>query len=356
VPASPHDIRGDELELLVEGRAFTGWESMTVARALDVVSARFSMVVSEREPFPIRPGQECTVRLAGTTIVTGQVDALELKGDANGRQFTVAGRDRTGDLVDCSELTDPGEWSDLSLLELAQEIANPFGIEVRALFTEELEDFFLFRRQPGETAWSAIERACRLRGVLAFSDGSGALILDRPASSSSATALVEGENLEEWAVRVDQSNRFRNYYVRGQTSGSDDYSGQLASEIEGQALDPAVRRFRPLLVLAEGAVTFDDAQDRANWEAAVRAARAARLEVTVQGWRQTAPAGPVWTINQLVPVRIPSARMRRTLLVDEVTFERSGAGTRTRLGLARPDAYRSQPVVEDFDDFLEGDG
>lgn len=355
----PIEVRGDELELLVGGRAFSGWESMSVARALDAVAARFSMVVSDRDPFPIRPGEECTVRVAGVTLVTGFVDALEFEGGPNGRRLTVSGRDRTGDLVDCSELSEPGEWSDIGLQELAQAIADPFGVEVRALFTEELDPFFLFRRQPGETAWSAIERACRLRGVLAFSAGDGALLLDRPASSSSSVPLIEGGesgNVEEWRIEVDHTNRFRTYFVQGQTRGSDEFSGELAAEVEGQAEDPGIERFRPLLVLAEGAITFEDAQDRAAWEATVRAARSSRLEVLVQGWRQTPGTGPVWSVNTLVPVSIPSAGLKRSLLVDSVTFTRTKDTTSTRLGLTRPDAYRPSPVVEDFDDFLEGDG
>lgn len=354
----PIEVRGDEIELLVEGRSFSGWEEMSVARALNAVAARFSLVVSDRDPFPVRPGQECTVRVAGSVLVTGYVDALEFKGGPRGRSLSVSGRDKTGDLVDCSELSDPGEWSDIGLDELAQLIAAPFGIDVRSVFTDTPEPFFLFRRQPGETAWSAIERACRLRGVLAFSSGDGALLLDRPASSPGAVTLLEGEggNVEEWTVTVDQTDRFQTYLVRGQTNGSDEYSGEFAAEIEGQASDPKIQRFRPLLVLAEGALTFEDAADRAAWEASTRAARAARLEVLVQGWRQTPFTGPVWAINTLVPVRIPSAAISADLLLDTVTFTRTTAGSSTRLGLVRPDAYRPQPIVEDFDDFLEGDG
>lgn len=351
----PIDVRGDELELLVEGKAFTGWEQMTLARALDAVAAQFQLIVADRDPYPIKVGQECSVRIAGQVVLTGFVEASRKKVGARGRELTVAGRDKTGDLVDSSELTDPGEWSDVTLAELAQFIADPFGIEVRALFTEELDPFLVFRRQPGETAWSAIERACRLRGVLAFSSGDGALLLDRPASSAAVTPLVEGENILEADVVVDHSDRFQHYLVRGQQSGSDDYSGPLAAEIEGEATDVAIRRFRPLLVLADGALTFDDAEDRAGWEASVRAARSGRVEVLVQGWRQVPATGPVWTINQLVPVRIPSSRVNRRLLVDAVTFERGAEGTTTLISLTRPDAYKPEPLVEDFEDFLEGE-
>lgn len=347
------DLQADEIELLVEGKALTGWESMSVERALGAIAAQFTVAVADRNPYPVRPGQECTLRVAGQVLVTGHVDQLSLSGSARGgRSFQVSGRDRTADLVDCSVLEDPGEWADITLVDLVTALASPFNVPVRSQLTEELAEFFLFRRQPGETAWSAIERACRLRGVLAYSSGDGELLLDLPASSSAAGQLVEGNNLLEWTLEVDHSDRFRDYYVRGQST--DEFAGELAAEVAGQATDPGIDRFRPLLVLAEGALTFEDALDRAAWEATVRASRAARITCRTQGVRQLA-GGPLWAVNQLVPVRIDTAAVNRRLLLEHVTFKRDGGGTTSELVLVRPDAYRPQPVVEDFDDLLEGD-
>lgn len=353
MPDLPTDLQADEIELLVDGQAFTGWESMSVERALGAIAAQFTLGVADRNPYPVRPGQQCTLRAAGLVLVTGYVDAITVQGTARGgRSFQVSGRDRTGDLVDCSELSDPGEWSDVSLLELVTELAAPFGVPVRAALEDLGAPFLLFRRQPGESAWSAIERACRLRAVLVFSSGDGELVLDRPATTSAVAQLVEGETILEWLLEVDHADRFRDYYVRGQST--DEFAGELAAEVAGQATDPSIGRFRPLLVLAEGALTFEDAEDRAAWEATVRASRAARITCRTQGLRQ-GRGGPLWAVNQLVPVRIPTAAVNRRLLISGVKFRRDSSGTTTELVLVRPDAYRPQPVVEDFDDLLEGD-
>lgn len=353
----PGDVRGDELELLVRGRAYTGWESMTLSRQLDAVAAQFQVSVADRHPFPIRPEDECTVKVAGTTVLTGFVDRIQSAGTSERREFTVAGRDRTAELVDCSAGVKPDtegevtEYVGATLLELARELAMPLGVEVRALFTDEVAAFDLFRLQPGESCWSAIERACRRRGVLAFSSGTGELLLDRPASAQAAGRIVEGENVLEWTTEIDHASRFSVYVTRAQIPGSDEFSGIPALEVQGQATDRGVRRFRPLLVLGEGAMSFDDAEDRAAWEASVRAARSGRLEVLVPGWRQLTSSARVWTVNETVAVRIPTDGIRTQLLVDSVTFQRSAEKTTTRLGLTRPDAYLPQPEVEDFEGF-----
>jgi prophage tail gpP-like protein len=367
VADNPTDIRGDELELLIRGQAFTGWESMSLARALDAVAAQFEVTVADRDPYPIRAGDEVSVRLAGTVLLTGYVDSVESSGGPTGREFTVQGRDRTADLVDCSaglrpgedpdELEDLTEWVGVTLIDLATELAAPFGVDVRALFTETQEPFDLFRRQVGESAWSAIERAARRRGVLVFSSGEGELLLDLPASGRASASLTEGEggNVKGWTVSIDHRPRHSHYLARAQLPGSDAFNGTVPAEIEGRARDNGVSRFRPLLVLGEGAMTFDDADDRAAWEASVRAARSERLSVIVPGWRQVARTGPVWTVNQTAEVRILSAGIQSTLLVDSVQFLRSAEGTTTQLGLTRPDAYRAEPVIEDVEDFLGTD-
>lgn len=346
----------DELELLVEGARFTGWKRIEVQRQLEAASGQFSVTVSDRNPLPIAVGQEVTVRLAGTVVLRGFVDTRQARGDARTHEVSFAGRDRTADLVDCSELSDPGTWEDLDLQQLVELIARPFGVEVRNLLEEATQPFERFARNSGETAWSAIERACRLRGVLAHSSGDGALILTRPGRSLASVSLIEGRNVKSYAVQATTRERFSSYVVRAQSSGSDDYYADQAALIEGTSTDPGVERFRPLLVLAEGALTFEGAADRARWEATVRAARAATASIVTPGWRQLA-GGPVWDLNQLCQVVIGSEGLDQVLLVNGLTFSGDEEeGTTTQVELTRSDAYDPQPEVDPENEFDVGGG
>lgn len=346
--ADSNDIRGDDLVLEVNGNAFTGWESMTIGRSIEAASGSFTFQSSSRLPWPIRPGDEVVVRLGTEALLTGYVDDLGAEGDKSETRYRVAGRDRTADLVDCSEITDPGEWIGLTLIELVRAIALPFGVRVRAEANPD-EVFALFTRQSGETAWSAIERACRLRGVLAYSTGDGELAIARPASGNAQTELATGRdgNVESWSVRVSNRERFSSYVIRGQRPGDDDAYGDAVIGIEGSARDDAIGRFRPLLVLAEGSLTFESATDRAGYEATFRAARAAEVRVKVAGWRQVPVTGRPWRVNDLVSVRIPEAQAEQSLLVKEVRFARDKqSGSETTLTLTRRDAYIPQPIVD----------
>ncbi len=354
--------RADELELLVEseqdddGVRFTGdalfatWGELRVRRPLTGLAGGFTLTAPGRRAWPIRPGARVRVRIAGVQIIEGHVDKLAASTSKRGRRVTLEGRDKTADLVDCSATNEPGEWTDVRIDELVRQLAEPYGIEVtRAVDSLRLgAPLRLFRLQQSESAGSAIERALRLRALLAYTQGDGRLVISAPGESYAAGELVEGQhgNVIEAALSWTDRDRFRVYLVRGQRSGGDGGFGAEISAVEGRAMDLAVRRQRVLLSLADSSVTFTDAADRARWEATFRAARAQQLTVTVPGWRQGPDEGP-WEVNRLVPAVIPSLGIDTSMLIDDVTFSRSRrSGTRTQLRLVPPDAYTPEPERE----------
>jgi prophage tail gpP-like protein len=343
-------VAEEELELVVGGRKLVGWEAVEVALSLEAASGTFQVKASGAVPSPLRVGEEVEVRVGGELLVRGHVDELEARGDARSRSLSASGRDRSADLVDCSDLSEPGEWLDVDLQRLVELLAEPFGVEVRSLLEEEVEPFSRFARQPGETAWSAVERACRLRGVLVHASGDGGLVLERPGKNLADVAIIEGRNVLAWSVRESGRQRFQRYVVRSQVQGADDFYGEQAALVEATAEDPGVERFRPLLVLAEGALAFEGAQDRARWEASVRAARAAVVTVTVRGWRQK-PGGRLWRLNELSHVVLSGAALDQTLLVSELRLTRDREqGSLSELSLIRADAFDPKPEVDPDED------
>lgn len=347
----------EEVLVFVGGNQFSGWEKVQITRDLEAASGSFQLEVSNRTPWPITPGAQIDVLVNGEQVVSGFVDDLSIEIKPRQRLYRIAGRDKTADLVDASEITDGGEFVALTIVEIAERICAPFGITVNNQLTDfGLEKFVRFKVQPGETAWSAIERAGRLRSVLAYSEGDGALTIAPAAAGFAETDLFEGPrgNVEQATIAFSQRNRFATYIVRGQRRGSDEAFGIEVAQIQGQATDPAVGRYRPLLVVGEGAMTFESAQDRANWEATIRAARAAQVNVTVAGWRQVADdRGRIWRLNELVPTKIPSAQLDALLLVKGIQFTRDRGVTATKLTLTRQDAYIPKPEVESESDPFE---
>lgn len=331
------------LELRLDGSTWSGWKSVSVQQSLEAAASSFAVVMRTRDPWPARAGAVVEVLLEGRLVLTGYVDRVSPSLDDGGSVTAVEGRSRTADLVDCSALNQPGEWWNPRLQDLAAEIARPFGIRVADAIGE-VERFQLFRIQPGETAFEAIERACRLRAVLLVPTAGGDLLLTRPSQTWEGAELREGLNVQAASFELDLSERFAEIVVRGQSFGSDETYGPPAAHIEGRARDLQIRAARRLLVVAEAAVSVEAAQARAEWEATVRAARSEKVSVSTAGW--TSNTGALWVPNTRVQCYLPSVRLDGPLLVNTVRLSQDESGSRADLELVRPDAYLRQPDLE----------
>lgn len=339
-----------DVALRVNGKEFAGWTSARVTRGIECVAGSFDLEVSERwanqdQPWQIAEGDECSVLLGGVVVLTGYVDRRSISFDADSHTLSVSGRDKTGDLVDCSALLSVWEFNKVSVLKFATRVAEPFGISVAlASGTTEPERLSKLTIDPGDSAFDAIERACRMAGLLPVSDGAGGLVLMQPNDAWADTALVQGENILSAGADFDASARFARYVVLGQHAGSDEYHGAVAARVRGEARDSDVRRTaRVLVVRPEGNATNAHAKRRAEWEAIVRAARGDSVSVVVQGWQQG--NGELWPVNALATVRSKALGVDGEMLISQVTYTVDDGGTRTQLTLRRPDAFVPEPVV-----------
>lgn len=339
-----------EVKLVVNHVEYSGWETIEITRSLETLCGSFQMSVSERwngqtEPWPIREGDECTVYIGDETLIVGYVDRRSMSISANQHTFTVAGRDRAGDLIDCSSVLDAWEFNGVTVLKIVTMVAEQFGVGVTVQDGVELPP--TPKRiviNPGETAYDVIDRATRLAGLFAMSDAKGGIVLTKAGAGRAVTPLIEGQNILEATADYDASQRYSRYIVNGQQAGGDLLFGIAAADVRAEASDINVQRpSRVLMIRGEGSITIKQAQDRANWEATVRCARAETLNVTVQGWRQA--NGRLWPVNSLVTIQAPYLGVDGDWLISEVTYSLSASGTLTELTLRPAAAYLPEPEV-----------
>lgn len=341
-----------DVQLTVDGRRFEGWTSVEIRRGIQQMSGSFSLTHTEHWPGQqagqaMKPGDRCTVAIDGDTVITGHVDEVAPSYSADGHEIRVAGRDLTADLIDCSAASTPGEWHNRDLRGILRDLVAPFGIA--AIVAADVgAPFRKFRIEEGESVFEAIDRACRMRAVLATSDEQGRLLIIRAGAARSSVALRRGENILSAGVRFNWRDRFSTYVVKAQQPGGDFLSPAQTAQIVVTATDPAVTRHRPLTVLAEHAADQGEAADRVLWEANVRAARARQATVTVQGWRQGA-GGPLWMPNTIAPLHDEWLDIDQDMLITAVTWRRSNEGTVSELQLMPPGAFelRAEPEPED---------
>lgn len=336
----------DTLHLLVAGRAYQGWQGVRLTRSLEHCAGAFELSLSEVWPGSsvrevVRAGQRCEVLVGSDTVATGYVDVVDLQVTDKDHEVTVAGRDATADLVDCSAVARPGQWRGKRVEQIAAELAAPFGVQVRAeVDTGAVLDSFAL--QTGEAVFDAIERAARLRALLLVSDGRGGLVITRAGVRRVPGSLVLGKNIISMRVRNDLRDRFSSYTALGQAPANDYFSGEAAASIRAVATDAGVARHRPLVITNDGPDRAASLQQRVRWEANVRAARSLDVEVIVQGWRHP---GGLWEPNSLVSVRAAAFDLEAELLITDVEASLDEHGTRTRLSMTRADAYRLLPAV-----------
>ena len=338
-----------EIKLQIKGVNYTGWESVQISRSIEALSAGFRLEISDYTPLTIRPADECKVYADNDLILDGYIDTVDISTNSIQNIINISGRDKTGDLIDASAVNDSQEFIDIDFKTLLETIAKPFGINVTLDIA--IEKFKKFSLQQ-ESAYEAIERAARLRGVFANSTPDGNLAIYAYGKTRANTKLEAGVNILSYSVNYNFIDRFNKYIVRGQNSGTDTYFGEDAAAPEGIALDKNIKRYRPLIVLAESNIDSAKATERAQWEATVRAARSTEINCTVQGWRQS-ENGSLWQVNQLINVKIPQHGIDTDLLIKSVEFTKdNNSGTLTQLTLVNKNSYIKQPEVPVEDDLF----
>jgi len=342
------------------GVVYDGWKSISIQRSLSQLSGSFSISLVDKWrqigfPWFLKPGIRCVIRIGKLNVLNGFIDRLDVEIKKDDRRIEITGRDLTGDLVDSSATTEPSEFKNVTILQLAQKFLSPFEISVSA-DVDITPVFTKFTVKQGESIFELLQRAAQNRGLLLVPNELGQVLITNRSSllsqTRSLTPLVQGKNVIEAKAAYDDSERFQTYIVKGQSEGTETVNGLNSTAAIGTATDLSILRSRTKTIIADGSVDVAAAQKRASWENINRAAKSVDAVVKVQGWRQL-PNGPLWSVNQLVPVDIGFIGIQaKELLINSVQFTKNlGEGTVTTLNLTRQDAYvPNQAVITPVED------
>lgn len=328
-----------EVKLEVGGRGYGGWKEIEIIRTVETLAGSFvlklaptSQTAGREFRARARVGAACVVRMDGVPLITGHVEMT----DGLDTEVTVSGRDKTGDLVDCS--VPLRDWKNVFLQRLAATLCEPFGIEVvvrpEAAGTAPFEKV---TSEQEETVFDFLDRLARQRGLRLWTEGDGRLQLGQPGDELSPLELHFGVNCRNRRVRRDGSELFSKVEVFTPEGQPKVLSAETKAP-SGSATDDAVERYRPLSIQAEQPGTVTEMKERAEEELRNRRARALRAAYSVIGWRDESET--IWPAGKIVGLRDRDEGFDGTrLLLAEAKFVfNDQVGEATTLTLVPPEA------------------
>lgn len=338
----------NECRLLVDGKIYAGWTREEIQTGIEQIAGGFVLQLAsvypygETPPVLLREGLPCELWIGDDLVISGYIDDLETDDTDTNSSVRISGRDKTGDLVDCSAVHKSGQWRNAKLEQILSDIAKPFGIKVEITpGTSTGEVFKRFALEEGEKAFDAIDRACRLRGVLITSTPQGNLLITTASSKASTVRLEEGVNMRMFNSKHSWKERHSEIILKGQMAGDDFEHGATVAHPKAIAKDAEINRYRPLIVMAEQGTGTKTMQERATWEVQVRMGRGKRGGCTVVGWRmgKDGKVGALWRPNTLVHIVSPRMHLDQEMLIVTCAYKNTEQGKQCEMTFARPETF-----------------
>ncbi|WP_424140247.1 phage baseplate assembly protein [Roseomonas chloroacetimidivorans] len=351
------DKGGDDVTLVIDGKAFGGWTAIRVSRGIERMPSDFDIALTELFPgqaerVAIASGSECVLKVGADVVITGYVDRHMLTIEPGSHTVRIQGRGKCAALVDCSAgVSAPDVFATsinaASAFRIASDLAKPFGITVAKLNEEAGNPIPAFNVILSETAFEIIDRIASYKKLLAYEDTAGNLVLAQAGTDKMSSGFELGVNIEAATALFSADQRFSHYYVVWLST--DQYRedrtavGGPQGLLHGKTTDAGVSRFRPRIIVSDQTVdSVDIGQARAEWEMNRRIGRSQLVQITCDSWRDA--AGRLWQPNFLAPVNAPALKLSNVnWLITDVTYRRDETGTHADLILMPKEAVEPPP-------------
>jgi prophage tail gpP-like protein len=337
----------------VNGRTFEDWESVWVQQRWADSSTVFRFTAAERDPiftqagvFPLiaklqfKPGDKCTVTLAGQLAVTGYIETRQVAYDAFAHGVMLIGKSATAWPARSSVDTKTGNFDKRNIQQVAQEILKDYPVGLQVIGQLDLTPFDKLQNEKGELIWDFLERIARPRGVVMGSDSKGNFLLIGEHAAPVVAQLVEGQNIKSCQCLITEEHTYTEYRVDGQAPASDSNAGTAASEMTAKVggTSPVIAK---LITAAEQPVkTQAELLARARNESVWHEGTKIQATIVVQGWLRDGSS--LWQAGDDVHVYSPMAMLNNTLSIQNCSFTQdNNSGTLTTLDLVSPSLLRS---------------
>ena len=333
----------EKITMAAGGREFEGWTSVSVVAEWGAATRTFEIVVTEIGGFAnggvtkwhFPPSTPVSLYANGSLLLTGSVDKYNPQIGPQEHTVTIRGRGTGMGIVDCSVKHPTGQFENKTILQIAQELSGPFGVTISALSSAAdvaARVVPWFQVQRGATVWSQIMRLLPQIGATLTGQADGSVAIMRCEPKEHPGGLTEGENILQASADWDDSGRFEDYEVTGQSSiGTEDEN----FEVSGEASGASMGQYRYTETIDQAETDAGRAREHATWQMLRAAGLCRQAEITVPGFRDG--AGALWEPGQTVFTFSPSLKLEQPMMIKTANFVQSSEeGTVTHLTLVDP--------------------
>lgn len=366
-------MQDNKVRLVVNGHdEYAFWESVQIESALNTLARTFAISLTAKLPSSdvaikkFSPSDRVQLFIGQDLVLTGYIDATPISYDANNATFTIQGRSKTADLVDCTVMypnceikrSSKQNWATTTIVEdgrliphpkntaiswrnekletiIAQLIA-PYDIDLRIVGEQHLDLRVNHDVTLQEGVLEALQHMVKRKDLLIHDNECGNLIIDTKGAYKAYDALVLGQNVLSASANFDAKKLFSVYKVLGRSSGSNTKMGLAINSYSGTFYNPMVTRLRYKCEKYQGQATdalcYEQAENNSRYEIG----QYFKTTYTVQGWRQG--NGELWKINSLVSVTDPILYLNNfEYLISKVSFSlNNDSGMTTTLEVVPP--------------------
>lgn len=340
--------------LTVNGVDYRDWETIMVRHALrDVPAYHCRFTCSEILPIAnnfsvmqIRPGDRCTVTLAGQPAFSGRVETRQVYYDSKRHHIEIQAASNM-DVATASVIHSTMEWRDKTFQQIGQEVLNNLGINM--VFEGGAAPSQKFPRAsatPGENVQDFLDNLSR---SLSQQTGVGISFTSDPQENfvvvmgpiGGDDELVEGRNIIIGRELIYNPAMAGNAPVISQDFGTDKKRGAKVASVPffNQSFETFGAATNAAVTVSEVPTSDNDMmKGRSTSEQLWQQGDQITVYATVYGWLR--PSGGLWKRNQTVIVTSPMLIMDgQQLRLKSVTFTQDNAtGTRTTLECCNNDA------------------
>lgn len=345
------------MRIEVGGIQYTNFTTASCELRLDSLSSSFSFeaITPDGQALPFKGGDPCRIFVDNELALTGFIEIAAPSLTADDDTTTVSGRDKTADLLDSTLVgLDDIRGDNLTLKSLIEQVIAHLGLDIQVVDKVNPKPFSaaedVAAPEPGENAFSFIQKYSKKRQVLLTSDAQGNVVIDANSGTQADGAIqyiigADDNNVIGRNYSFNLTGRFYKYVVKSDLSipplnQAGDTAIEEISNQDGIAFDTEIRKSRVLTIIPDATFSSINCQDRAKWEANVRRARSMPYSATVKGFRVGGQGTLLWQINKRYQIVDQGIGKIEPMLCNSITFSFDAEdGRQTALGFVGKDAY-----------------